>query len=600
MTDDARIKVRNRVLVIQIFLVVALVSLGAKSFDIQILKAKEYSRRAENGYSRHLTIKGERGQILDRHWNKLGTTLDAMTVTADPLRIEAPVKTARALAQILETDPETLAEKLSTDNRYFLVAESISPDLAQQVRALNLPGIYFKKSFKRFYPNRDLAAQVIGFTGKDDTGLEGLEFKYNDLLDGKTVTTKVRRDGTGRILDIDRKKQDELRGNSIVLTLDNKIQFFSETILEQTVKKHKAKSGLTLVMQPATGELLAIAQYPRFNPNNYQEFDPGLFRNRAVTDAFEPGSTMKVFTAAAAMENNLTPGSIFFCENGQYRIGRYTIHDTHPHDWLSINQIITYSSNIGAVKISETIGKKALHDYLTRFGFGEKTGVECPGETTGTLTAPDLWSGIDAGAIAFGQGISVSAIQLISAISAIANNGQLMKPMLVKKIVSNTGRDIQVFHPTRLRRAVSFQTAAQVKQMMNLAVREKGTGTKAALDGYTVCGKTGTAQKVMTGQKGYAKDRYTSVFAGFAPLQNPQLVILVVVNEPRKQHYGGDVAAPAFKTILAHSFNYLSIPPTTGSMVAEASGRKMPAASVKTSPGGSAFMTGPDLKGENL
>jgi cell division protein FtsI (penicillin-binding protein 3) len=568
MPDPGQKKIVNRIRFIQGVLILILTGLGIKSFDIQILKADEYARRAENGYSRHLTIKGERGRILDRHWNKLGATLDALTVIADPLRIEAPVKTARALVPLLEMDVEDLVQKFSRNSRYALIAENISPDLALKVRALNLPGIYFQKSFKRFYPNRELAAQVLGFTGKEDVGLEGLEFKYNDVLEGHAVTIRVRRDGTGRILDIDRQKQAELRGNDIVLTLDKKIQLFTETALEETVLKHQAKSGMALVMRPATGELLAMAHYPRFNPNNYQEFDPALFRNRIVTDSFEPGSTLKVFTAAAALETGMAPSTIFFCENGRYRIGKYTVKDTHPHDWLTINHIIAYSSNIGAVKIAEKIGRQTLHDYLSRFGFGNTTQIDSPGETTGTLMPPERWTKIDTGAISFGQGISVSAIQLVSGISTIANNGQVMKPMLVKKIVSNTGEDLKVFHPTPVRQAVSPQTAARVKHMMALAVQENGTGTKAALAGYNVCGKTGTAQKVVQGQKGYAKNTYTSVFAGFAPLQNPQLAVLVVVDEPRNKYYGGDVAAPAFKNILAQSFNYLSIPPAAGSMVA--------------------------------
>ena len=560
--------ISRRIRFLQIVLVLILTGLGIKSFDIQILKAEEFARRAENGYSRHLTIRGERGRILDRHWNKLGATLDAVTVIADPMRIEAPVKTARALAPLLEKTPEDLVQRFSKDSRYALVTENISPDLARQVRMLNLPGIYFQKSFKRFYPNRELAAQVIGFTGKEDAGLEGVELKYNDVLEGRSVTVRVRRDGTGRILDIDRKKQAELRGNDIILTLDKKIQFFTETALEETVRKHQAKSGMALVMRPATGELLAMAHFPRFNPNNYGEYDPALFRNRAVTDAFEPGSTLKVFTAAAALEKGMTPNSIFFCENGQYPIGRYTVRDTHPHDWLTIDHIIAYSSNIGAAKIAESMGRAALHDYLTRFGFGDRTQVDCPGEITGTLMLPKQWTRIDTAAISFGQGISVSAIQLITGISAIANNGQVMKPMLVKQIVSSSGEDIQVFHPTPVRQAVTPQTAEKIKHMMSLAVQEKGTGTKAALAGYDVCGKTGTAQKVTPGQKGYAKNIYTSVFAGFAPHQNPQLAVLVVVDEPRNKYYGGDVAAPAFKSILAQSFNYLSIPPAAGSMVA--------------------------------
>jgi cell division protein FtsI (penicillin-binding protein 3) len=574
MSTQIRNKVACRIRFVQIFLVLILAGLGIKSFEIQILKAGEYSRRAENGYSRHLTIKGERGRILDRHWNKLGATLDAVTVIADPLHIETPAKTAQSLAPLLEVDPEDLIQKLSRNSRYALVAENISPDLSRQVQALKLPGIYFQKSFKRFYPNRDLAAQVLGFTGKQDAGLEGLEFKYNDILEGQSVTVRVRRDGTGRILDIDRKKQAELRGNDIILTLDKKIQLFTETALEETVRKHQAKSGMALVMRPATGELLAMAHYPRFNPNNYNDFNPALFRNRTVTDAFEPGSTMKVFTAAAALEKGMTPDSIFFCENGRYRIGRYTIRDTHPHDWLSIDHIIAYSSNIGAVKIAETLGRNALHNYLTRFGFGNRTQVDCPGETTGTLMVPEQWTHIDTGAISFGQGISVSAIQLITGISAIANNGQVMKPLLVKKIVSNTGEDLQVFHPTPVRQAITPQTAARVKHMMALAVQKKGTGTKAALEGYQVCGKTGTAQKVVKGQKGYAKNVYTSVFAGFAPFENPQLAVLVVVDEPRNKYYGGDVAAPAFKTIFAQSFNYLSIPPAVGNMVASVSDQR--------------------------
>lgn len=570
MADEPHKKISRRVVVLQVILVGILALLGAKSFDIQILKAKMYSQRAENGYSQNLTIKGERGHILDRNHNKLGTSLDAMTIIADPLRIEAPVKIARILAKKLEIDPKALTDTFSTDKRYAVLAEAVSPELAEEIRKLRLPGIYFTKSFKRFYPNRDLAAQVIGFTGKNDIGREGLEFKYNTILEGREIAVTVRRDGVGRVLDIDKKTQDDLRGNTIVLTLDKKIQFLSETTLEQTVKDHKAKSGLALVMRPATGEILAIAHYPRFNPNNYQDFRDIPYRNRAVTDAFEPGSAMKVFTAAAALENGFTPQSIFFCENGKYRIGRYVVNDTHPHDWLSINQIITYSSNIGAVKMAETVGKQSLHTYLTRFGFGEKTRVDCPGETAGTLTAPERWSNIDTGAISFGQGVSVSAIQLISAISAIANNGQLMKPMLVKKILSATGTDLQVFSPTPVRQAISPRVASQVKHMMRLAVQEKGTGTKAALDGYTVCGKTGTAQKVTAGQKEYAKNKYVSVFAGFAPQENPQLAILVKVDEPQKKHYGGDVAAPAFKHILAQSFHYLSIPPAMpGSMVAE-------------------------------
>ncbi len=569
MEKNPKKQVKQRIFVIQILLVGCICLLVARSFEVQIFKARDLTKKAEQGYSKYLTIKGERGQILDRHLSKLGTSIDAPTITADPSKILDPARTATDLSKILKVKPRVLKEKLSRNRRFIMVAEKVSPTQAKRIRALNIKGIYLENDSKRFYPNRNLAAQVIGFTGKDNSGLEGLEFKYNAILEGEVVKIKVKRDGAGRVLDINKKRRSELKGNSLVLTIDKKIQFLSEQTLEQTVKTHQAKSGMALVMKPSTGELLAMAHYPGFNPNNFNASNRDTFRNRAITDAFEPGSVIKIFTVAAALEKGFTPKSIFFCENGKYRIGRFTIHDTHPREWLTLNQIIKFSSNIGVTKISETIGKKALHDYLTDFGFGLKTGVGCPGETNGTLLSHGKWSKIDAGAISFGQGLSVSAIQLISGVCAIANDGMLMQPMLIKKIISNTGNDIQVFQPTQLRQVVSTKTADQVKAMMNLVVQEEGTGTMAAMEGYRVCGKTSTAQKANKNKTGYEKNKYIAAFAGFAPQKNPELAILVVIDEPKKQHYGGEVAAPAFKTIMAQSFSYLNIAPeNTKSMIA--------------------------------
>ena len=561
MSKNFRKKIKQRIIIIQILIVASIFLLGAKSFDIQIFKAKELTQKAENGYSRYITVKGERGQIFDRNMNKLATSIDAISITACPSKIKDPVSAAKKLSKILDINREKLQSTLSSQRMFAWVARRVPPDQANKIRQLNLNGIYFENDSKRFYPNRNLAAQVIGFTGAEDSGLEGLEYKYNSVLEGGSMKIRVKKDGNGGVLDLDKKKGAELKGKSIVLTLDKKIQFLSEQILERTIKAHQAESGLALVMRPQTGEFLSIAHFPQFNPNNFKGYDNIVFRNRAVTDAFEPGSAMKVFTAAAALETGFTPKSIFFCEKGTYKIGTFTIHDTKPHEWLSMNQIIKFSSNIGATKIEETIGDKALHNYLAAFGFGDKTQIECPGETSGNLISYRKWSKIDAGAISFGQGVSVSAIQLITGISAIANDGKLMKPMLIKKIISNKGKDLKVYRPETIRRVISSKSAQRVKKMMSLVVKEEGTGTKAAMDGYTVCGKTGTAQKALKNKKGYSKNNYTSVFAGFAPEDNPELAILVVVDEPRKQYYGGDVAAPAFKTIMAESFNYLNIPP---------------------------------------
>jgi cell division protein FtsI (penicillin-binding protein 3) len=562
-------QIKRRIFLVQILLVGSVFLLGARSFEVQIFKAHDLTQRAEQGYSKYLTIKGERGQILDRHLNKLGTSIDAPTITADPSQILEPARTALVLSKILSLKPDDLKATLSREGRFAVIARKVSPAQATLIQDLNIQGIYLKNDSKRFYPNRNLAAQVIGFTGKDDSGLEGLEFKYNAVLEGETVKVKVTRDGTGRILDIHKNRRNQLKGNSLVLTIDKKIQFLSERTLEQTVKDNQAKSGMALVMKPSTGELLAIAHYPEFNPNNFTISNKDTFRNRALTDAFEPGSIIKIFTAAAALEKGFSPKSIFFCENGEYRIGKFTIHDTHPRGWLTLNQIIKFSSNIGVTKISETIGRETLHDYLSNFGFGLKTGVGCPGETNGSLIAHERWTKVDTSAISFGQGLSVSAIQLISGICAIANNGMLMKPMLIKKIISNEGNDLQIFAPTPLRQVVTPQTAAQVKTMMNLVVQEEGTGTKAAMEGYRVCGKTSTAQKARKGAPGYEKNKYISGFAGFAPQENPELAILVVIDEPKRQHYGGEVAAPAFKTIMTQSFNYLNIAPEpTQTMIA--------------------------------
>ncbi len=561
MPGDFNNRIRRRIIVIQVLMVASILLLCAKSFDIQILKGKELSEKAENDYSRNIIIKGERGQILDQNMNKLGASIDAVTITACPAKITNPGDAAKKIADLLDINQKKLKETLSSKRMFAWVERGVTTEQAEKIRALNIAGIYFENDSRRYYPNRNLAGQVIGFTGADDSGLEGLEFKYNSVLEGRTRKISLTRDGNGRILDYEKKRNSELKGDSIVLTIDKKIQFLSEQALAQAVTNHQARSGIALVMKPGTGELLAIAHFPEFNPNNYKGSDRDTYRNRAVTDAFEPGSAMKVFTAAAALEKGVTPKTIIFCEKGTYRIGSFTIHDTHSYEWLTISQIIQRSSNIGAAKITESIGDKALYNCLSGFGFGSRTDIGITGETPGNLIPYKKWSKIDSGAISFGQGISASALQLITGISAIANGGNLMKPMLVKKILSSQGEDIKEYHPEIVRRVISPGTAHELKAMMNLVVGEEGTGTKAAIDGYEICGKTGTAQKVVEGGKGYAKRKYISVFAGFAPMENPELAILVIVDEPQKQYYGGDVAAPAFKTIMAESFNYLNIPP---------------------------------------
>jgi len=561
-------KIGLRILFIRFFLLLCLVGIATRSFDIQILQGKTLRKKAENTYVRRITIQGDRGLILDRHLNKLGASIEAPNIAADPTQVKNARQAAGQLVKILGGSQAEMEKKLSQDRRFALLASRVAPAKADEVKKLNIAGIYTPDNSKRFYPNRGLAAQVIGFTGKDDQGLEGLEFSYNEFLKGRTLKTEEYRDGQGTVFDTGENKRDGLKGDTIVLTLDKKIQFFSEQALEKAVKEHRGKSGMALVMQPATGELLAVAHYPEFNPNSYGDFGQDRYRNRAVTDVFEPGSIMKVITVASAIERGMSATTIINCEKGSYRVGRSVIHDTHPHEYLTPGQIVKLSSNIGAAKIVQDIGPKAMHYYLNAFGFGTKTGINCPAERAGVLLPLNRWTSIDAVAMSFGQGISVTALQLVSAVSAIANGGKLMKPLLVKKVLSNSGEVILENEPCVVRQVISAKTAGIVKAMMATVVQKEGTGTRAAIPGYQVCGKTSTAQKAAEDKKGYSHSRFIAAFAGFAPFDNPALAILVVVDEPKQNHYGGIVAAPAFKDIMTRSFNYLNIAPDTDMVAA--------------------------------
>ena len=325
--------------------------------------------------------------------------------------------------------------------------------------------------------------------------------------------------------------------------------------------KFSAESGMAVVMATGTGAVLALAHFPFLNPNALNEFDQELWRNRVITDPFEPGSTMKIFSAAAAIESgSSSPNSIFYCENGAYRVGRHVVHDTHEYGWLSLQQIIKYSSNIGAIKFSTKTGSEYLFRTLRNFGFGTKTGIDCPGETAGSLASFKKWTKIDAGTISFGQGVSVSALQLVAATSAIANKGIFMKPYVVQAITDHNGRLIKSFAPSKGRRVISEKTARTLTRIMQTVTTEGGTGVNAALEWYSVCGKTGTAQKIGK-NGGYANGKYVSSFLGFVPSEHPKVAILVVIDEPKRQHYGGTVAAPAFKNIAQKTLAYMNISP---------------------------------------
>jgi cell division protein FtsI (penicillin-binding protein 3) len=550
-----------RILLIGIFFNMALAIIAAKAVHLQVYRSTWLSEKASSQYEKSLTISGKRGIIYDRNRNEMAVSINVTSIAAYPAKVENPKAAARALAGVLDLDAATLHKKLSSKKSFIWIKRQSTAKETIAVKNLDISGIDFFTEYNRYYPHTTLAAQVLGFTGIDGAGLEGIEFYYNQYLKGADLQYTVFKDAHGNGYRADPGKSSRSSGHNLVLTIDNTVQYIAESALKETVDKYSALSGLALVMNPQTGAILALAHYPLYNPNSYSDFDKSIWRNRAITDNFEPGSTMKIFSAAAALEHGkISAHQIFFCENGSYKIGKNVVHDIHKHAWLSLQQIIKYSSNIGAVKVVEAVGARNLHRAYSDFGFGRKTGIDFMGEAPGNLTPYSTWSKIDTGAISFGHGVSVSAVQLAAAVSAIANGGNLMKPYLVSEIVDQNGHLIHAVKPQTVRRAVSTKTATIVKNILKTVITEGGTGVNAALDSYSVGGKTGTARKLDENGK-YARDRHTASFVGFAPADNAAISVLVIIDEPQGKYYGGIVAAPVFKKIAQQTLNYLNVPP---------------------------------------
>ena len=554
-------KIRFRIIIIGSFFSVFFTIIGAKAVYLQIFCGPWLSQKAANQYEASFKSSEKRGTIYDTNLKEMAVSVDVTSIAAHPRQIKDARAMAKSLAGILKIDSKELIKKLSSDKKFVWIKRRVTPKETEAVRNLKITGIDFIPEHNRFYPNKMLSAQTLGFTNIDDHGIEGIEFYYDAHLRGPTSKFTVLKDALGRGFDAEKRRVSKFRGNNLILTIDSTIQYIAEKALEEAVTEFSAKSGMVIIMAPKTGAILAMAHFPFFNPNAFNGFDKKLWRNRIITDPFEPGSTMKIFSAAAAIESgNIFPNSIFFCENGAYKIGQEVVHDTRPYGWLSLQQIIKHSSNIGAVKISEITGPESLYKTLRDFGFGSKTGIDCPGETSGSLSPFKQWAKIDAGTISFGQGISVSALQLASAASVIANEGLLMKPYIVQAITDQNGRLLKSFEPRIVKRVVSEKTARTLVRIMQTVITKGGTGVKAAIEGYTVCGKTGTAQKI--DEKGeYSDGKFISSFVGFAPAEKSEVVILVVIDEPQDQHYGSIVAAPVFRKIAHKILSYMNIPP---------------------------------------
>ncbi|HEY5975338.1 MAG TPA: penicillin-binding protein 2, partial [Geobacteraceae bacterium] len=558
MRDDREKWTRVRIrLVGGVFVLLLLVTI-ARAFYLQVQQQERFGKLAEKQYLKTVPLTPGRGAIYDSHNAELAVSIEMDSCYAEPKNLEDLPTAAAKLAPLIGMSREALERKLQGSKNFVWLQRRMTPDQVERIKSLDLDGVGFVKESKRFYPNAELAGHVIGFTGLDPEGLEGVERKYDTMLLGNNGYLVTERDALGRdVATRDTVIKSGSKGNSLVLTLDKNIQYIVEKELAKAVESSRAKGGIAVVMEPQTGRILAMANAPNFNPNTFAKYPAQNLRNKAITDSFEPGSTFKVFLVAAALEEKtISAGDSFNCENGSYTISGRTIHDTHKYGRLSIGDILKYSSNIGAAKIGARLGPERLYRYLRSFGFGERSAVDLPGEVAGYLRNKSQWYGIDLATISFGQGVSATALQIATAISAIANGGTLVKPFLVERVLDESGTVLKQFEPQQRQRVISPETARSVAKMMEGVAVEGGTGTNAAVDGFRVAGKTGTAQKVDPVTRGYSVDKRTASFVGFVPAERPRLTILVVVDEPKTSPYGGVVAAPAFSAIAQQTLCY--------------------------------------------
>jgi cell division protein FtsI (penicillin-binding protein 3) len=535
---------------------------------IQVVMGPTYAAAAAEQRSRDIALSPERGFIFDREGAILAESVDSKTIYAVPSQVVDKSAAATAIAGVLGGDAAVYLERLQKDSSFVYLARKADIAQARTLEELDIAGIGFLDDSRRFYPSNELACQVLGFVGVDDAGLSGLELFYDDVLTGEEGRLIAERDTHGRpipggvSLEID-----PVDGSDIVLTLDRDIQYQAQTALKDAVEKWNASGGSVVVMDPTNGEILAMASWPQFNPNRYGESDEPARRNRAVVDTYEPGSTIKSLTAAAVIERGLYQPTSMFDLPSTIKVGGRTIHEAHDRAAVrwSLTEIVTNSSNVGSVKLGIALGEEGLYESFKAFGLTEKTGVDFPGDTTGYLPEPEQWSPSSIATIPFGQGVSMTPLQLARALAAIANGGELVTPHFIKDVPD--APELEFEWPKK--RAISTETAAAMRKVLTDVVNE-GTGESAAVAGYDVAGKTGTAQKARTdGRAGYAAGKYVASFSGFIPADDPRVLIIVNVDEPRNAIYGGTVAAPAFSAIAGFCVEHLRIPP--GSPVTGAS-----------------------------
>jgi len=594
--------VRVRILLVGVCFVLVYLALVSRAYYLQVYSATKWQTLAARQHKKKITLTPQRGAIFDRNGEALAVSLVANSVYVNPTELrnllaeaeaerdaalkkskptseepetaEEPVHSIESIATTLSTRlglsyPVVLA-KLNKDKKFIWLKRRINGVEDRSLASQPMPGIHFIPEHERWYPNGRVAGQIVGFSGTDNDGLEGIERRYNNVLAGDVSYLVTQRDGVRRSIGSGQRIIKGQLGKDITLTIDKQIQYIAEKELAKAVHESNSKSGSVVILDPFSGEVLAMASSPDYDPNTFGSFSAAQRRNRVVCDTYEPGSTFKLFLLAAALDSNVIKvDDVIDCGRGSYHIGGKVIHDHVALGRLSVSDVLKYSSNIGCAKIAQSLGKEPFYSYLTQFGFAEKTEIDFDGEGRGLLRQPQKWFEIDLAAISFGQGVSVTSLQLAAAASAIVNGGELYRPYLVKKITNPVNSVSDEQRPQLVRRVIARDIAHHLKKMMVTVTDPDGTGSRARVAGFDVGGKTGTAQKVDPVTRTYSVDKRVSSFIGFAPADEPKMVILVVLDEPKvKKTYGGLLAAPVFSRIAEQALRYLHVPVTHKKSVA--------------------------------
>lgn len=547
----------HRTIIISIVLMIGFIAVTFRLVDIMIINHDYYLNKAKVQQVKSEEIPVKRGLILDRKGRELAINLDTESVYSDSAEVKSIDETAIKLASVINQKPEIIKTKLDSNKRFAWIERKIDFEHSQKIKELKLRGIGVITEPKRFYPKGSLASHIIGYVDIDNKGLEGAEERFERFLTASPAKTVVMRDAKGNILS--EGHQREIKGNNVVLTIDEGLQYIVEKNLESVMKERKAASATAIMMEPHTGEILAMASLPNYDLNSPGSSTPSTRRNRAITDIYEPGSTYKIIVGVSALQEGIVNTEMKFdCSAGSVEVGGKRIKDAHRHGVLTFKEVIQRSSNVGTIKIGLKLGKEKVYEYSKLFGFGSKTGVDLIGEVSGILRHHSKWSGMSIGAISIGQEVGVTPLQVLRAYTVIANGGYLVRPHVLKEVRTP---DNQVVFQSEIqkKRIISEEVSALFRDILKTVTEDGGTAKEARVDGNLVAGKTGTAQVIDPKTKKYSKDKYISSFVGFVPADKPRFSLIVVVYEPKGAIYGGIVAGPVFRKIANESLSYLNI-----------------------------------------